>query len=208
MARINRVVLPPGYPRVAPQTALDDIETVSTALDSTNLAEEGLDRRNFLGKELSNFDAADRVWAKGWTTNTVIAAVGAFEAETTAPITLGTAVEIDWSASPLVLTSGQKLVIEAHVPLGYTTNPIAVAGVDVSAALIIQLTSGAYVVYAASRASIRTEVATVISRRTLVLHYVLGSGSSIDKIGVAFGCSGNVYVGGAQIVTYLLKRVL
>lgn len=219
---IRRIVLADGTPRThtAANTWFADVTALTNAgIDAKSLAEEGLDIRNVAPQALTQFRDGTRDWTYPWDAsgtvaiaNTRVGGTG-YLVEPLIPIVLGTNVELDWSAAPLVVTAGQTLVIEAEVAYGYGQNYVdrafGAAFVACAYSTILLHDAGAgYTRIIGSRFR-RKFVNGSVFRMTHRCSTVIqpGGGSvTVKKLGVSIGNDTLAYVAHAQIVTYLLKN--
>lgn len=113
------------------------IEQASLSLDGDNLAEEGLDTRNLEEKSVTTFDrdgSASIEMAGDWDT-----ASGPLNNTVFAQLVLGTAVLLDWTLDPIVMTDQDALEIEGFL-IGSCT--LAAGGRKVSTAIYIDIGAG------------------------------------------------------------------
>lgn len=203
-----------GTPRVAADinTVVSNLETASATIDSTNLAEEGLDTINLAAKVLVDVleTTGTRIASKSFGTATAFTGAGNnYRNEGVVPMVMGaTSVELDWSGPPdatYTLAADEIMVIEAVLACGTSTSPAftngAAAGVCEASAIILidNGGGGGYAAQTVSRSAMAADffgmnvAGNAIDQDSFDLTptYFVTSGS-VKKIGVALGVANNV----------------
>lgn len=209
---ISRMVLADGTIRdkADPNTWFAAVAALTNAhIDSTVLAEEGLDIRNVGLQSLTRYRTAERTWAAAWSTQTVLAPAAGYAAEPVVPIVMGTNVELDWTAAILTVAAGQTLVVEADIAFGYGVNAASTNPSAFSTILLLDTGAG-YGLLVPSRC--RQKVNTILQQYERVSHrctYAIQPGGgvvNVKKLGLSIGNDNNVYANAAQISAYLVNN--
>lgn len=219
-----------GTPRVSADvnTVVAALETASATIDSTNLAEEGLDNANLAAKVLVDGleTTGTRLGSSSFGTATNFTGAGnTYRNEGVVPMVMGASnVELDWSANVYTLAADEILVVEAALACGTSTSPAltnaAGAGVvEVSAIIIIDDNGGGgYAAQTVSRSAMAGDYLTMNTDGNaidpdafdLTPTYFITSGS-VKKIGVALGVSNNVnkvvHINSVQLRARVEKKV-